>query len=70
MTEQIHCGKCNMLLYFGEEIKRRLYMRAIPSEETVLGYYKNVCPKCGNSLSMSSVKIETKGRKTWLTTGK
>ena len=45
MTEKIYCGNCNMMLYFGEEIKRRLYMRAIPSEETVLGYYKNVCPK-------------------------
>ena len=30
MTEKIYCGKCNMMLYFGEEIKRRLYMRAIP----------------------------------------
>ena len=24
MTEKILCGKCNMMLYFGEEIKRRL----------------------------------------------
>jgi hypothetical protein len=55
------------MLYFGEEIKRRLYMRAIPSEETVLGYYKNVCPKCGNALTKDNVKIEIKGRKTWLT---
>jgi ribosomal protein S27AE len=70
MTEKIYCGKCNMMLYFGEEIKRRLYMRAIPSEETVLGYYKNTCPKCGNSLSKDSVKIETNGRKTWLTAQK
>jgi ribosomal protein S27AE len=70
MTEKIYCGKCNMMLYFGEEINRRLYMRAIPSESTVLGYYKNVCPKCGNSLSLDSVKIETKGRKTWLTAQK
>ena len=22
MTEKILCGKCNMLLYFGEEIKK------------------------------------------------
>ena len=64
MTETIHCGKCGMLLYFGEEIKRRLYMRAIPSEETVLGYYKNTCPKCGNKLAPETVKIEIKGRKT------
>jgi RNase P subunit RPR2 len=67
MTEKIFCGKCNMLLYFGEEIKRRLYMRAIPSEGTVLGYYNNTCPKCGEKLSLDNVKIETKGRKTWNT---
>ncbi len=47
-----------MLLYFGEEIKRRLYMRAIPSEETVLGFYGNLCPRCGNNLSPKTVKIE------------
>jgi RNase P subunit RPR2 len=70
MTESIYCGNCKMLLYFGEEIKRRLYMRAIPSEETVLGYYKNICPKCGNSLSLDNIKIEIKGRKTWLTAQK
>jgi ribosomal protein S27AE len=70
MTEKILCGKCNILLYFGEEIDRRLYMRAIPSEETVLGYYKNTCPKCGNKLSLDTVKIEKKGRKTWLTARK
>lgn len=68
MTEQIFCGKCNMLLYYGEEINRRLYMRAIPSEETVLGFYKNTCPRCGNELSLNTVKIETKGRKKWHTT--
>ena len=67
MTEKIFCGKCSTLLYFGEEINRRLYMRAIPSEETVLDCYKNKCPKCGSELSLSSVKIETKGRKTWHT---
>ena len=67
MTEKILFRKSNMLLYYGDEIKRRLYMRAIPSEETVLGYYKNTCPKCGNKLSLESVKIETKGRKTWHT---
>lgn len=65
MTEKIFCSKCNILLYFGEEIKRRLYMRAIPSEETVLGYYKNTCPRCGNKLSSETVKIEIKGRNTW-----
>jgi phage FluMu protein Com len=65
MTETIRCGNCDMLLYFGEEIDRRLYMRAIPSEETVLGFYKNTCPKCGKGISLDSVTIEKKGRKTW-----
>ena len=60
MSEKIYCGKCNMLLYFGEAIKRRLYMRAIPSEETVLGFYNNLCPRCGNKLSLGTVKVETK----------
>jgi len=63
MTEKIHCGECNMLLYFGEEIKRRLYMRAIPSEETVLGFYKNTCPRCGKPLTKDSVQIKIKARK-------
>jgi phage FluMu protein Com len=62
MTETIRCADCNMLLYFGEEIKRRLYMRAIPSEETVLGYYHNVCPRCGAKLTLESVHITTEGR--------
>ena len=63
MSEKIYCGECNMLLYFGEEIKRRLYMRAIPSEETVLGFYNNVCPRCGNKLSLKTVNIKIEGRK-------
>ncbi len=62
MTEKINCKKCRMLLYFGEEIKRRLYMRAIPSEETVLGFYGNACPRCGSKLTLDTVDIETKGR--------
>jgi phage FluMu protein Com len=62
MSEEIRCGKCNMLLYFGEEIKRRLYMRAIPSEEAVLGYYNNTCPRCGNPLSLKTVNIKIEGR--------
>ena len=65
MTETIRCSNCDMLLYFGEEIDRRLYMRAIPSEETVLGFYNNECPKCGDKVSVDTVKIEKKGRKTW-----
>lgn len=70
MTEKIYCGKCRTLLYFGEEIKRRLYMRAIPSEKTVLSFYNNTCPKCGDKLSLETVTIETKGRKTWHTAQK
>ncbi len=67
MTESIYCGKCKMLLYFGEEINRRLFMRAIPNEETVLGYYKNKCPRCGADLHLNTVDIKTKGRKKWST---
>jgi ribosomal protein S27AE len=63
MSEKIYCGKCSMLLYFGEEIKRRLYMRAIPSEETVLGYYNHLCPRCGSELSQQSVDIKVERRK-------
>ena len=68
MTEKINCGKCDMLLYFGEEINRRLYMRAIPSEETVLGFYDNTCPRCGGKLTLKTVNIVTEGRKKWHTT--
>jgi len=67
MTEKINCGNCNMLLYFGEEINRRLYMRAIPSEETVLGFYDNTCPRCGSKLTLKTVNIQTEGRKKWHT---
>jgi RNase P subunit RPR2 len=63
MSEKIHCKNCGMLLYFGEEIKRRLYMRAIPSEATVLGYYNNTCPRCGETLSEESVNIKIERRK-------
>jgi RNase P subunit RPR2 len=66
MTEKINCKKCQMLLYFGEEIDRRLYMRAIPSEETVLGYYKNACPRCGGKLSLKTVDISKEGRKKYV----
>jgi len=64
MSEKINCGNCDMLLYFGEEIKRRLYMRAIPDEEAVLGSYDNACPRCGQPLSKDSVKIQIKRRRT------
>lgn len=63
MSEKINCGQCGMLLYFGEEIKRRLYMRAIPSEEAVLGYYGHACPRCGNELSEDSVQVKIEGRR-------
>jgi ribosomal protein S27AE len=62
MSEKINCGQCGMLLYFGEEIKRRLYMRAIPSEETVLGYYGHACPRCSNGLTEESVEVKIEGR--------
>jgi hypothetical protein len=62
MSETINCQKCGMLLYFGEEIKRRLYMRAIPDEAAVLKGYGNKCPRCGASLAQDSVKIEIKRR--------
>lgn len=53
-----------MMLYYGEEIARRLYMRAIPSEETVLGFYNHVCPRCGGALADDTVKVEIKKRRT------
>jgi transcription elongation factor Elf1 len=62
MSETINCGNCGMLLYFGEEIKRRLYMRAIPDESAVLAGYGNKCPRCGAQLSTDSVKVEIKRR--------
>jgi transcription elongation factor Elf1 len=62
MSETINCSNCGMLLYFGEEIRRRLYMRAIPDEATVLGFYGHVCPRCGSELSEKTTKIEIKGR--------
>jgi hypothetical protein len=65
MSEKIYCKNCRLLLYFGEEIKRRLYMRAIPSEATVLGYYHHLCPRCGAKLSLRTVNILIEGRKTY-----
>jgi hypothetical protein len=52
------------MLYFGEEIKRRLYMRAIPDEAAVLAAYSNACPRCGHALAVGSVKVEIKRRAT------
>jgi len=62
MSEKINCSNCGMLLYYVEEIKRRLYMRAIPNEAAVLAAYGNACPRCGNALADESVKIEIKRR--------
>jgi ribosomal protein S27AE len=64
MSEKINCGKCDMLLYYGEEISRRLYMRAIPDESAVLATYGDKCPRCGAALSVGSVKIQVKRRAT------
>jgi hypothetical protein len=64
MSETIKCSNCGMLLYFGEEIKRRLYMRAIPDESAVLADYGNKCPRCEAALSTDSVKIDIKRRVT------
>lgn len=64
MSEKMNCNQCGMLLYFGEEIKRRLYMRAIPNEDAVLAAYDNSCPRCGGSLSAQTVTIAVKGRLT------
>ncbi len=64
MSEKINCPNCGMLLYYGEEISRRLYMRAIPDEAAVLAGYGNECPRCGFSLSVDTVKIEIKRRAT------
>jgi hypothetical protein len=64
MSETINCGNCGMLLYFGEEIKRRLYMRAIPDESAVLSAYGDACPRCGAALSKDTVKVQIKRRGT------
>lgn len=61
MTETIRC-QCGNLLYFGETISRRLYMRAVPSEEAVLELYGNLCPCCGASLDMAAVKVNIEER--------
>ena len=64
MSEKINCSNCDMLLYFGEEISRRLYMRAIPDEAAVLAAYGHACPRCGAALSGGTVKVEIKRRAT------
>lgn len=64
MSEKINCAACGMMLYYGEEIARRLYMRAIPSEETVLGFYDHECPRCGGALAEDTITVEIKKRRT------
>ncbi len=64
MSEKINCDNCGMMLYYGEEIKRRLYMRAIPDEAAVLAAYDNACPRCGHALATATVKVEIKRRAT------
>ena len=55
MTERINCGSCGFVLYWGESIKDRMFMRY--SETTFLAKYGKKCPNCGAGLSMESVKI-------------
>lgn len=62
MSETIRCRACGMLLYWGEPIKRRLYMRAVPSEESVLHQYGDRCPCCEAELAIETVRIEMEGR--------
>ncbi|NLE10597.1 MAG: hypothetical protein GX630_03750 [Actinobacteria bacterium] len=64
MSEKINCPACGMLLYYGEQISRRLYMRAIPDENAVLSAYGKTCPRCGADLSADSVEIEIRKRAT------
>jgi DNA-directed RNA polymerase subunit RPC12/RpoP len=58
LSETVRCGVCGFLLYWGEAIKDRLYMRF--SEEKLLDKYGNVCPSCGSRLDVNSVKITIK----------
>lgn len=58
MPEKIFCSNCDFLLYFGEIISKRLYMRNLPSEESVLEMYSNSCPRCKNGLSLDTVKVD------------
>jgi len=59
MTEKIFCNNCGFVLYFGEIIDRRLYMRNLPKkEESVLAMYSNTCPRCKNNLDLNTVKID------------
>jgi len=58
LSETIKCDNCGFLLYWGEAIKDRLYMRF--SEERLLDKYKKICPNCGNKLDVNRVKIQIK----------
>ena len=63
MSEKINCGNCDMLLYYGEEISRRLYMRAIPDEAAVFDGLRTPV-RAAAILSDDTVKVEIKRRKT------
>ena len=56
MSETINCTKCGFLLYWGEAIKDRLYMRF--SEAKLLEKYGNACPNCGDRLTEATVTIQ------------
>ena len=58
MTEKITCGRCAFLLYWGEAIALRLFMRF--SEEKLLHQYGRECPNCGAALTLDTVKVEVK----------
>jgi ribosomal protein S27AE len=58
VTEKISCGRCEFLLYWGEAIALRLFMRF--SEEKLLQRYGRVCPNCGAALTLNSVTVEVK----------
>jgi ribosomal protein S27AE len=55
MSETINCANCGFLLYWGEAIKDRLYMRF--SEEKLLTKYRHVCPHCGDRVDEATVTI-------------
>lgn len=56
MTERINCGKCNFVLYWGESIKDRMFMRW--SEDYFLAKYGHKCPNCGTSTKEAKITYE------------
>lgn len=55
MTERITCNGCGFVLYWGEAIRDRMFMRY--SEETFLAKYGFTCPHCDGELSRDTVTI-------------